>query len=558
VTLTDQQWDETAVRKVLHTFAFGGAASDAQIKTWAQMTPEDAIKEIITFAPQNPLLAPRDADSPTAKNLANLADFFASDKSKVAANRRAHYLRDNSRSPENTWSLAVSPIGLNPVRQRIGLFETNYHLSVNRLVGVNSFQLIRYYDDIMDALAADLPYHEVLAVAAQSAAVATQYNHRRSQYKDGRFRGNDDFARELHQLFFGILGSAEAAYHEQTTIPNTARALTDMPVKSFKIDKRTFLEEVVTYGSEFHYPAPLEVLHQSVDGKTAKEKIAAICALAIAEQESLDNLPLIIVSHLADDNLTPQKTATIRAAWKKLQPKSLLTFLRSYAISTTFHSADRVKYWTSFVRNVRDANLTTLDSFEVFSFLYDMRSQIVGEGVRIFEPTKNVFGSQTGHEAAGSGQVFRQAYNRSVQAPWLLGRVTHTTYPKWQKDWSTLIPKSNSGNWNAKSVGEWLWQRYIADGLKHFGALERAHIYAILGAGKDLAVFINKDDPKAVYTEQDLTTRSDLKQLVQDLSVAKVLLDDKDAAKRKTANYRVGLAISFITATPYAFAQEGR
>lgn len=42
-------WTETAVRKVLHVFAYGGQASDAQISTWAEMAPRDAIQQMLTL-----------------------------------------------------------------------------------------------------------------------------------------------------------------------------------------------------------------------------------------------------------------------------------------------------------------------------------------------------------------------------------------------------------------------------------------------------------------------------------------------------------------------------
>ncbi len=46
-TIPDKDWTETSVRKVLHLFAFGGFASDAQIKTWTGMRPEVSITEIL-------------------------------------------------------------------------------------------------------------------------------------------------------------------------------------------------------------------------------------------------------------------------------------------------------------------------------------------------------------------------------------------------------------------------------------------------------------------------------------------------------------------------------
>ena len=55
-TVPQKDWNETAVRKVLHIFAFGGFATDAQIKTWASMKPEEAINEILSFHPHHPKL----------------------------------------------------------------------------------------------------------------------------------------------------------------------------------------------------------------------------------------------------------------------------------------------------------------------------------------------------------------------------------------------------------------------------------------------------------------------------------------------------------------------
>ena len=45
-TVSDTVWDSAAVRRVLHTFAFGGQTTDYQISVWAAMRPEQAIKQI--------------------------------------------------------------------------------------------------------------------------------------------------------------------------------------------------------------------------------------------------------------------------------------------------------------------------------------------------------------------------------------------------------------------------------------------------------------------------------------------------------------------------------
>jgi len=52
---SDDEWNETAVRHVLRTFAFGGlGVQDTQITQWAAMSPQDAIKEILNFDESNP------------------------------------------------------------------------------------------------------------------------------------------------------------------------------------------------------------------------------------------------------------------------------------------------------------------------------------------------------------------------------------------------------------------------------------------------------------------------------------------------------------------------
>ena len=48
-TVSGEAWDETAVRKVLHMFAFGGHATDQQIIQWSNMTPVAAIVEMLTL-----------------------------------------------------------------------------------------------------------------------------------------------------------------------------------------------------------------------------------------------------------------------------------------------------------------------------------------------------------------------------------------------------------------------------------------------------------------------------------------------------------------------------
>ena len=56
--VSSRTWNQAAVRKVLHTFAYGGYASDEQVAIWARMKPQAAIREILTFDEFNPKLSP--------------------------------------------------------------------------------------------------------------------------------------------------------------------------------------------------------------------------------------------------------------------------------------------------------------------------------------------------------------------------------------------------------------------------------------------------------------------------------------------------------------------
>ena len=57
-------WGDTAVRKILHAFAYGGSTTDSQIALWAGMPADLAIVEMLTFDPVNEKLSPsEDASS---------------------------------------------------------------------------------------------------------------------------------------------------------------------------------------------------------------------------------------------------------------------------------------------------------------------------------------------------------------------------------------------------------------------------------------------------------------------------------------------------------------
>ena len=247
--LTNDQWDTAAVRRVLHTFAYGSQASEAQIQAWADMSPSMAIGQMLTFTPHNLLLSPGEGDAMQGgvkTTLRNLQTFWASSSklNDTPLDRRSSYLPGGFDVAGRVWGRLVRTHGLNPFRARIGLWETNDHLAVNVYAGVSADQAMQYYDDVTDSLSANAPYQEVLARAASSAAIARQYGHAFNRWSAGKCYCNEDFAREFHQLFFGVLGDYDPVAHETVTIKNTARALTDMAVDAGATQ--------VTFGTAYH------------------------------------------------------------------------------------------------------------------------------------------------------------------------------------------------------------------------------------------------------------------------------------------------------------------
>ncbi|MGB0592361.1 MAG: DUF1800 family protein [Myxococcota bacterium] len=578
-------WGETAVRKVLQTFAWGGFPTEAQLTAWAEMPPEEAIEEMLTFEPTNDLLSPPDFDllgervaayiPEEGGPLEGVAWYFSEDPDQrlASAARAATFHPLAPLSPTYAWLMAVQARGLNTFYHRIGFWETNYHMVASQLKGVGSHTGIRHYDNIMTKLTAGAPYQEVLAQSALNAAIAFQYGHNYNRWQDDAFKGNEDFAREFHQLFFGILGDASRlggaegqAYHlnhERVSIKNTARALTGLNAYHHPISQGgpdleiDFNDELV-----LHHVDDLTILDTTISGANAKEKIEALAEVAIAHPESLDNLPLLIISGLADDALTPEKTAALQALWKSLPEKHLLTFLRQYAISDLFHAEDRVNYLSSFERNLFIRNRMQLSNAELYlgeagmSPIYWVLSE---DEVVPFEPLHDVFGHQSGNDAYNDPSVFRHAYRRSTEEIWFYDYGTEPS--EMQRDWGAVIPQFDKGAWLVKDVARFLWQRFVCDGLKHYGPLERAHIYALLAGkygsqtGVDLGLLLDPKSPDRLYTEADLATPEHHATL---LALGEEALPLSSAVGSFSANLRIQRAIAFIAATPFTHVQEGR
>lgn len=607
-TISGRNWDQHAVRKVLHTFAYGGFASDDQIMIWAKMRPAAAIKEMITFDPVNPLLSPpEDTSSLHSGTLESLQNFWGSSSNPdnpVPANiQRLYRLLTtwadgttttlSANNLQRTWINAATTRGINPVRHKVGLYLTNYHMAIS--IRKTKAALMRsFYDNALTSLDGGASMFDILAEGASSAAVARAYRHQNNTYRNdyGIFRGNDDFAREYHQLFFKIMGEGEdPGYHENTTIEHTAWMLTGMDLDlipgtygaSKGSDAEYFVAPIIFTDHQdgwifdngsprtlnnfsLHYEGCLEVLHNNICGATAEEKIYALAQIAGYTDESLRNLPVAIIDYFADDNLGAQKIDTIESAWLSTEPKSLLAFLRSYAISKEFHNENTVKYRTTFNRNLTIANLNTLNNQEALAlagkYSLPISVQMANEGAVPFEPAHDVFGGQTGVQAANNPSIFKNAYSRNVNNPEFLG-ATSASYESndgspqvWTKNWGAVVPNQN-GTYTVGSVAEWLWRRFTGDGGKNYDRIAQAQLHAILATGTDFGYVVDPLNPDISYSSADMEQTA-LRDLDNTHKQSLLALGSADPGERDIANHRVGLAVNFITATPYLFALEGK
>jgi len=584
-------WTETAVRKVLHVFAYGGQASDAQITIWADMKPRNAIRQMLTFDEVNPLLSPTvDSTAAAGGTLTALQGFWSS-ADALNPTREDLRIRYPTLNPTNqrvnptnlryTWVASINKRGLNPFRQKVGLFLTNYHMAVSTRA-VRAPLIRRLYDDVMSDLASGAPFQNVLARGATSAAVAMQYGHRNNTYNNTNltFRGNDDFAREYHQLFFRVLGEDYSQdYHENTTIEHTAWLLTGMNIDRElnawgSINSNDYWLDFIDFTDHFdatnrqlfntsnHYANDLEVLGSTITGTTAQEKIQALSQVAINERESLDKMPEFIINYFADDNLNAEKLAGIRALWRSTVPKNLLTFLQEYAISPYFHRADTYKFRTAFSRNLALFNSNTVDNEEAYLNSWTPLWIINQQGALPFAPAHEVFGGQTAINAANNPDIFKTAYNAAVDNIWFVIKYTESYTDSngnqtWLKDWARAIPANDTGGYRVNGVGEWLWQRLIADGLKNYGPLERAYVNGFLATGNDFGLIVDSANPDVNFSPTQINNEPYLSFVIANES-AIMNLDSANSNLRLLANRNVGMAVDFISMTPFMFAIEAQ
>lgn len=506
--LTRGGWNEAAVRKVTKIFAFGSHATDDQILEWANMYPSAAILEILTFDQHNLKLSPLavgEIYSESATQHGTLFEFqnFLSDESSnhpIPIDSRSQF-GVNGYNFDDGYNRMITVRGLNPFRQRIGFWETNYHLATNLDADVSRRQMATYYDLIMEAHASGIPYHEVMGVAAKSAAIAMQYGHRRNEWvydydlDEYVCDCNEDFAREIHQLFYGIFG-VDDPNHEDVTIPETAKMLTDMSVdyiSGFGFDL------VVDFETDDHHIADVMIfdqnIFQAVSGADASAKIDDLMPKSMQHPESLENLPVMIISVLADDNLNESRRDQLRAAWATMGVnRQLLEFIQAYAISDLFHGPNHFKYLTSHERALYMANKNNLDNLEAFfgGASYSGRAGrsvggVVGDDLAgdFFKPLHNVFGGQTSFEAADSALVFENNYNALTDDEYRMRDAvacdTCDNGQPWEKKWPTVLPQRVDGQYYVADIAEWLWNHAVGN-LDNYTELEKAHLYSLLGA----------------------------------------------------------------------------
>lgn len=645
-SLTRSSWDEKAVRKVLRIFAFGGHAIDAQIQQWADMKPRVAITEMLNFNQHNLKLSPIRADDPykqTASQYGEFTDFVNNYLANPASNlpisvndRKKFAIGDGGYAFDDTIQYMITTRGLNPFRQMVGFWETNYHLATNLDSNVNNFEMAEYYDVIMRAHESGVPYQKVLGAAAKTAAAASQYGHENNEWINGFCFCNQDFAREIHQLYYGIFGVGDEEHHENVTIPNTASMLTGMRTYIKVVDPRfpndfprRFRREYVNYITPdlaVHHGPALNILRKNISGSGPFQKIDALMEHSIEHPESLKNLPVMIISVIADDSLDEAAKQQLRAAWASMgSNKQFLTFIHAYAISDLFHGPKQRKYLSSFWRMYTLANKFNTHNIESFQAGQDsgrmgrpVNRILDRDDAQSFRPTKNVFGSQTGLEAADSAKIFEDNFNEASKETYLWMKASGCDDcdqgSPWHKNWGAEIPLSG-GQHKVTDVAAWLWKHMVGS-LDNYTALERSQLIAILGATNnesrdqglhfdlsfflciyndrvsenrtpnDVATLINRSENDCrissgydadeirwfnkSYNTQELTgtttssstynpaiSNGVIPSLINGLGQLNMPLLSDDDDLRENANRRIHYAMAFISATPFMLVESG-
>jgi len=594
-TLTAEQWGQREVRKVLQAFAFGGQVSDVQIVEWADMSPEEAIAGMLNFEPVNLQLSPQGADDPSTQychSLELLQEFWSSDDPQNpmrVVNREWHQVlaQDNDTvAPLHlflTWSrLAHSP-GCNSFLHKVALYITNYHASIH-IQNSGPILIRSYYDDVVQALAAGDNFVDLMTLSATHASLAYAYGHMGNHFNlQGEFQGNDDFAREYFQLLFGIEGTTEDEnYHENITIEHNAWLLTGMALDAepyawgsnnpldwliapIRFDDHLDKAGRLIWNRSAHYDfqagasSCIEILHELICGRNAREKLIILGPVAAAHPESMANIPLKIIRFFGEDRINVVNAIALQRAWKEAE-YDLLAFLRAYAISTAFHKPDSFKLYSAFDRNLHIHNANQLTAEEAYArpFYEGPTIRMYEQGALVFAPIRDVFGGQTGADASNDRYVFKKAWDANVTDSGFLGKTTepYRLVPdgqvlQWRKNWGAVIPVNSRGEYVVSEVGEWIWNRFINDGGRNYDEIAQAQVHALLATGIDFGALADDNNMEAVYSSAEISSGA-LAELNQ--SLADMTMDFSS----DNANERVGLVINFITALPYTFARENQ
>lgn len=313
------------------------------------------------------------------------------------------------------------------------------------------------------------------------------------------------------------------------------------------------------------------MMNTEVCGVSASEKIAVLSNIMRDNEEVKANMPVFIIASFGDDMLNAvgneNKKKHIRQAWK-LSNDNLLSFLRAYAASTTFHSESTVKFRTAFSRNLNLFNVAVLDNTESFSgrrFEDTSFLPLKEQGANPFEPSHDVFGGQTGREAMGNPSVFKSAFETASTNVTSRLMRTHAGDDSWDKNWGSVIPKNSNNEYVVSEVANWLWQRLIADDNANFDVIARSQIYAMLARGEDFGLAVTNvnssisSNPNDLYSSEQLNENVDIAAVMSVLSNEKMLLDDADVTGvRRQWNKNVNAAVNFIATLPYTFVVEGK
>jgi len=543
--LNDEDWNVNAIKKVLNTFTYGITASEEQILVWSNMQPREAIEEIINMSGYN-------------KKLKDSGDGFLSEEEarlefivqKMDERYPGSAFRFESRlsKGELISPLIMDNTNYNSFRLKLGLWEVNYHQVINSMIdALFSLNVYNYFDNIAEGIEHNINYEKILAASAISTPIMLMYGQTSNKYVNEKFNVNDDFARELHQLFFGILGDGYNKYYENITIENTAKILTGMrqSYKSYTTISGTKTINAPTYNieetPEKHFIGSLNILGEEISQSSIKEAIDKIAHVAIRKNESMTNLPIMIINGLADSNIEKNKENRQRAMneWKaNIENIDILKFIQSYAISYEFHSEKRFRTLSSLDRLAKTYNLLNFEGKKPYKY-NTITVELKKENYQLFFPAKGVFGNLTGEDIKTNSTVFTAFYNRAA----------NRKYTNLYKDtnFANMIDKDIDNN--VKDISAFIWNRFIGDNLKHFGLMEKLHVYSLLLYGKSYNDYAMTN---LRFTEEYIQEHIEIQDKIRLMSEEYIDLNNS-VIKNNLKN-----VTNFILGLPFMWFEEGK